>query len=363
MSTGAEWRETAERTEIARVVPENLRTAVYGIMAAPVLYCADKYGILADLVDEGSASSHSVAERLGLDPETTQRLLIVLAAFGIVTRHDGDVFGIPAKIAPYVDTRNPSYIGGFTAYMVGGDHARLEHMEQCLVKGKPPLGDRREATYQHVYRDERSTSAFFQAMWDLSFGVSGELAELAQLDGHRCLVDVGGGDGPFAIAALLQFPALSAVVFDLPQARPYFDRRCQLFGLQHRMRFVGGDFFRDPIPHGDVIALGYVLSNWPDDLCILLLRRAYEALGAGGRVLIMDRLFDDGLDGPVDTAVMNLLMHIETNGKHRSASQFRSLLADAGFTRCHVLHSSADKHLVVGQKEVPAGQHAPGEGA
>lgn len=332
------------------MIPENLRTAVYGIIAAPALYCADKYGLLTALIGEGPATGESTARRLGLDPDTTERLLTVLAAFGVVTRYDGGAFSVPAMIAPFVDARASNYIGGFVAHMVDVDSPRLAQIERYLVKGKPPLGDELEAGYQHVYRDEQSTTAFFQAMWDLSFGVSKELARLAQLDDNHRLVDIGGADGSFAIAALQQFPALSAVVFDLPQAGPYLDQRRRSFGLRERLHFTGGDFFRDPLPRGDVIALGYVLSNWPDDICARILRRAHDALESGGRVLVMDRLFNDSLDGPVDTAVMNLLMHVETYGRHRSAVQFRTLLGEAGFTGCQVVRSSADKHLVIGRK-------------
>jgi O-methyltransferase len=332
------------------VMPENLRTAIYGGIAAPMLHYADKYGLFAELITRGPAASESTARRLGLDPDTTQRLLIVLSAFGVVVRCDDDAFGVPAQIVPFVDPKDPNYIGGFVTHMVDDARSRLERIEQYLVKGKPLPCEEQGVGYSYVYRDEDSTAAFFQAMWAVSFGVSKELAQLAQLEDCHRLIDVGGANGPFAVSALLLFPALSAVVFDLPQAGSYLNRSRQIFGLQDRLDFVGGDFFQDPLPQGDVIALGYVLSNWPDDRCLSILRRAYDALEPGGRVLVMDRLFDDTLDGPVDTAVMNLLMHVETYGRHRSAAQFRDLLADAGFTGCQVVRSAGDKHLVIGHK-------------
>ncbi|MFD8663547.1 methyltransferase [Streptomyces globisporus] len=118
-----------------------------------------------------------------------------------------------------------------------------------------------------------------------------------------------------------------------------------------RLDFVGGDFFADELPHGDCLAFGYILSDWDDDTCVTLLEKAYRACEAPGRVLIMDRLFDDDRSGPLATAAMNLVMHIEMAGRHRTAAEFVALLERAGFGGCEVRRGSGEKHLVIGHKK------------
>jgi hypothetical protein len=50
--------------------------------------------------------------------------------------------------------------------------------------------------------------------------------------------------------------------FDLPPVRPVFEEYVAAFGLQDRVRFRNGDFFRDPLPGADVLVMGMILHDW-----------------------------------------------------------------------------------------------------
>jgi hypothetical protein len=330
--------------------PVALERSVYGLVSTPVLQLALEHGIFERLLADGPLPSSQVAERVGADADTVERLLLVLTAFEVVRRDAAGSFWVPAEVAPFVDRGGPSYVGGFVNHLVVGTPGRLERLAQYLIQGKRAADAGRPAPYEEFYRDERSTQEFMDAMWALSYGVSRELAALAGLDGHRRLVDVGGANGPFAVAALRQSPQLRAVVFDLAPVAPHLERTRVEHGLADRLSFVAGDFFGDDLPAGDLIAMGYVLSNWPDRECSQLLRKAHAACVPGGRVLIMERLFDDDRDGPIATAVMNLEMQVETRGRHRTPAEYIQLLTDAGFADPQVRRSTRDKHLIIGRK-------------
>jgi O-methyltransferase domain len=331
-------------------LPIALERSVYGLISTPVLHLALEHRILDPLLADGPLRSSAIAERIGADADTVERVLLVLTAFEVVRRDADGGFRVPAETAPFVDPDDPSYVGGFVNHLVMGTPGRLERLAEYLRRGKEAADAGRPAPYDEFYRDEQSTQDFMDAMWDLSYGVSRELAALAGLDGHRRLVDVGGANGPFAVAALRQSPELRAVVFDLAQVGPHLERTRVEQGLADRLSFVGGDFFRDDLPAGDLIAMGYVMSNWPDRECSELLRKAHAACAPGGRILIMERLFDDGRDGPIATAVMNLEMQVETRGRHRTPGEYSELLTDAGFVDPEVRRSTRDKHLVIGRK-------------
>jgi hypothetical protein len=342
-------RQTADN-QTAPTFPAALERSVYGLITTPVLHLTLEHGIFDCLLAAGPLPSARVAERIGADADTVERLLLVLTAFEIV-RHDGNgSFHVPTEIAPFVDRDNPSYVGGFVNHMVMGTPGRLERLAEYLTRGKESADAGRPAPYDEFYRDELSTQDFMDAMWDLSYGVSHELAALADLNGHRRLVDVGGANGPFAVAALRQSPELRAVVFDLPHVAPHLERTRVEQGLADRLSFVAGDFFRDDLPAGDLIAMGYVMSNWPDRECSELLRKAHAACDPGGRVLILERLFDDDRNGPIATAAMNLEMMVETRGRHRTPAEYFELLTGAGFVDPEVRRSTRDKHLVIGRK-------------
>ncbi|GAA2711269.1 MULTISPECIES: methyltransferase [Streptomyces] len=327
----------------------SLDHAVFGVFSTHALHLADKHGVFTHLITEGPATSASIAAARGIDEETLERLLLVLAAVSVVERAPGGTYRVPDGHAALLDPRSPRYLGDFVRHLVTNTTGQLTRLDDYLARGKAVADAGRPAPFDSIYRDEAATGEFLEAMWNLSFEVSKELVRLAGLEDVRTLVDVGGASGAFAVAALRHYPQLAVSVLDLPEVGPFLDRTRQAEGLGERLSFVAGDFFRDPLPAADCLSFGYILSDWEDKTCVELLRKAYDACSPGGRVLLMERLFDDD-GGPMATAVMNLSMHVETQGRHRTAAEYTALLQEAGFGDCSVHRSSWDKHLVVGRK-------------
>ncbi|OLF09197.1 hydroxyneurosporene methyltransferase [Actinophytocola xinjiangensis] len=332
------------------MIPPSLEHAVFGIFSTSALHLADSHGVFTHLVDHERASTQDLSTALGVDEETLGRLLRVLVAFGVLRHADGGRYRLADGVAPYVDSRDPRYLMGFVEHLIESTNQRLPQLDAYLAKGKHVVDAELPAPFDVLYRDEESTGQFLAAMWQLSFHVSYELAELAQLGDTRELVDVGGANGPFSVAALLTNPELRSTVFDLPQVEPFLTANAGRYQLEDRLAFRGGNFFTDPLPTGDCVAFGYILSDWDDETCAMLLRKAFEACRPGGRVLVMDRLFDENREGPLATAVMNLSMYFETEGRHRTAGEYLALMTDAGFTGCAVYRSTADKHLLAGHR-------------
>ena len=331
------------------MIPSNLENAIYGLVSTPALHLADRHGMFRQLRSGGPATARALAEGSGVDPDTTERLLLVLVAFGVLERDTGGRYTIPEPVAPYLDADDPRYVGGFVEHLISNSPTRLPRLEQYLARGKASVDAELPAPFETFYKDEAAVAAFMDAMWNLSFDVSRELAELAAYDPNAHLVDVGGASGPFAVASLLHVPTLRATVFDLPEVEPYLRKNGQRFGVADRLSFVAGDFFADELPEGDRISFGYVLSDWTDETCLSLLRKAHRACRPGGQVMVMERLFDDDRGGPLATAVMNLEMHVETQGRHRTAAEYVDLLTEAGFTDCRVARSRREKHLIAGR--------------
>ncbi len=342
-----------ERTESG--MPETLERAVFGMHATHAVHLADRHGVFAFLIEHGASSTEKVAAGTGAAEETLGRLLIALRAFGVLDEDSHRRYLVPTESAPYLDPAHSRYAGAFVGHLVTSTAGRMPQLDAYLSQGKASVDAALPAPFEAMYADAGSVADFLRAMWQLSFDVSGELVELAGLRGVRRLVDVGGANGPFSVSALLRTPALHATVFDLPHVAPHLARTREDYGLGDRLSFAPGDFFRDQLPGGDCLAFGYILSDWDDATCLELLRKAHRACEPGGRVLVMDRLFDDDGHRPLATAVMNLSMHVETRGRHRTAGEFLDLLHASGFVDCEVRRSSREKHLVVGRSAEDGG--------
>ncbi|MFE3873066.1 methyltransferase [Kitasatospora sp. NPDC059146] len=332
------------------MIPPPLENALYGIHATHALRLADRHGVFTHLLRHGPATAPAAAAELGLDAETLERLMLLLKVSGLLADAGGGRYELPAGTADFLAPDGPRYLGGFVEHLVTDAARQLELLDGYLTRGKDAVDADLPDAFARIHRDGASTERFLAAMWQLSHHASDRLAELADLGTVTRLVDVGGANGPFAVAALRRHPALRATVFDLPEVEPFLKAKRSEHGLDDRLDFRAGDFFRDELPPGDCFAFGYVLSDWSDATCLDLLRSAHRACAPGGRVLVMDRLFDEDRDGPLGAAVMNLSMHVETQGRHRSAREYAGLLEAAGFTACEVRRSDGDKHLVTARR-------------
>ena len=117
------------------------------------------------------------------------------------------------------------------------------------------------------------------------------------------------------------------------------------------MKFVGGDFFQSPLPRADVVLYGHILHDWDVDQKRLLLRRAYDALPAGGAVIVYDAVIDDAREKNALGMLMSLNMLIETRGGFDyTGADCQGWMREAGFRETRVEHLVGPDSMVVGIK-------------
>jgi hypothetical protein len=152
-------------------------------------------------------------------------------------------------------------------------------------------------------------------------------ALLAAYDFSRfcSLVDVGGGEGALLRDILSATPGTRGVLFDLPQV--VSGAAALLTGdVGVRCQVIGGDFFKSVPEGGDAYLLKGVIHDWPDQDAIRILRNTHRAMGPKGTLLLIENVVD--VHRPV--GMIELLMLV-IGGRERTETNFRSLLAAAGF--------------------------------
>ena len=151
------------------------------------------------------------------------------------------------------------------------------------------------------------------------------------LSRFRRLVDLGGATGHLAMAACRRWPELRAVIFELPEALPLARKVVGASPVVDRIEFVAGDFFVDPLPEGDLYALGRILHDWTEKKILRLLGCIHHRLPQGGAVLIAEKLLLDDKTGPGWAQMQNLNMLVCTEGKERTLAEYEALLNRVGF--------------------------------
>ena len=160
------------------------------------------------------------------------------------------------------------------------------------------------------------------------------VAESYDFAGVHTLVDVGGGNGSGLAVMLTRHPHLRGVLFDRPavieQAAP------ALAALGDRCELVGGDFFASIPARGDAYLLSHVIHDWDEERALKILRNCREAMGSGGRLLVVEMVIPPGGE-PHPGKMLDVMMLSLTGGMERTEAEYSELLQRAGFRLTRVI--------------------------
>jgi acetylserotonin O-methyltransferase len=204
--------------------------------------------------------------------------------------------------------------------------------------------------FANFFHNEEAKREFLIGMHGYGLLSSPPVVAAFDLTKYRCLVDVGGATGHLAIAACHRYPQFRAIVFDLPDVVPLAREFVAASSVADRIKIVAGDFFSDPLPDGDLYAVGRILHDWTEEKILRLLGRIYERLSPGGGLLIAEKILDEDHRGPRWAQLQNLNMLTCTEGKERSLSEYAVLLKRAGFAEVTGCRTSSPLDAVLATK-------------
>jgi acetylserotonin N-methyltransferase len=245
------------------------------------------------------------------------RLLAACAALGLLEQRGEEYVNTP-EADRYLRSDSPDTLAGYVRYSSNVLYPMWAHLEDAVREGTHRWGQTfgfEGPLFSHFFRTEEAMRDFLKGMH--GFGQLSSPAVVAAFDLSRFqhLVDLGGASGHLAAAARERYPHMHTTVFDLPAvARIYPD-------------VTPGDFFTDPLPPADLYALGRILHDWSEEKMRTLLAKIYDALPTGGALLIAEKLLDN-----VAAHMQSLNMLIVTEGRERTAEEYRALAEAAGFT-------------------------------
>ena len=168
---------------------------------------------------------------------------------------------------------------------------------------------------------------------------------------YRSFVDVGAAQGGLPVVLAQAHEHLTGVGADLPVVGPIFQRYVASHGLQDRLRFAALDFFREPLPQADVVVMGHILHDWDLATKQMLVAKAYEALPAGGSLIVFEAMIDDERRRNAFGLLMSLNMLIETpGGFDYTPADCQGWMREAGFRETRVDHLLGPDSMVIGMK-------------
>jgi hypothetical protein len=321
-----------------------------GFMASRTLLSAVELGVFSKLAGKPMDAA-ALSPMLGLHARSARDFLDSLVALEMLER-SGKIYSNTPETDFFLDRAKPSYIGGMLEMCSMRLYGFWGSLTEALKTGKPQNESKSgENVFEALYANEDRLRGFLQAMTGLSLAAAKVIAEKFPWGRYTSFADVGGAQGGVAGQLALKHSHLKGIVFDLPAVRPHTEEYVRSLGLEGRVHFAGGDFFKDPLPKVDVIVMGHILHDWNLKEKKRLIAKAYEALPEDGAFLVYDSIIDEERKGNPLPLLLSLNMLIETpGGFDYCGSDCCQWMREAGFRETRVVHLIEPHSMVVGIK-------------
>jgi O-methyltransferase domain/Dimerisation domain len=281
--------ETMMQEVPAAVDPAPLFQVASGFMAAKHLFAASELGLFAALAD-GPATVHEIAQRTGLSRRAARISADAMVALGLVER-DGGGHRNGAIAAAYLAGTGPADLRPFLRFWDRLSYVSWTRLADALRTGVA------HGSFDLSPEDGEVFAAGVEA---ITAGSAHALADSGLLDDRRRLLDVGGGTGSFAVAALARHPAMSATVVEVEPVASVARAR-----LGDRAEVVTADALADPLPAGhDAILVANLAHLFSPAHNVELLRRLRAIAAPDARLLLVDFWTDTEHTDPPFAALM-----------------------------------------------------------
>ncbi|HYD47006.1 MAG TPA: methyltransferase [Terriglobales bacterium] len=331
--------------------PEPLIQLGLGFWGPKAVLSAVELDLFTILAESGPLPLEALRQRLGLHPRGARDFFDTLVALAVLERDERGYRNTPLS-DHYLDRNKQSYIGGLFEMANARLYPYWANLTQALRSGEPQNEARTgEDFFGVLYSDPQRLKQFLQAMTGVSFAAAQAIAAKFPFEKYQTLIDVGCAQGCVPVQVALRHTHLRGGGFDLPVVQPIFEDYVRSFGLSDRLRFYPGSFFQDALPPADVYVMGHILHDWNKDEKMGLLRKAYDALPAGGALIVYEAIIDDQRRSNIVGLLMSLNMLIETpGGFDYTGADACGWMAEVGFRETYVEHLAGPDSMVVGIK-------------
>lgn len=323
---------------------------LFGMVAG--IWAGQAVGTLArlripDAIAAGHATAAAVADRLGLDRESTFRLMRACAAAGILERKDEEHFAL-SPLGELLRSDAPGSLRSFMDVQTAPGHWQpWGHLDAVVRSGEAQVekalgGD----IWSYFEKNPEEQKTFAEAMGGLSANAVGAVLEAHDFGDPRHVVDVGGSHGIFLAALLNRHPEARGTLFDLPHVIADAGAFLDGAGVAARVDKVAGSFLDSVPAGGDLYVLKHILHDWDDPTCRRILENCRQAMAPGGKIAIVEMVIGGLGDPPGPAPFLDLNMMVLLPGKERTIADFAALLDAAGLKLDRVVPTASPMFLL-----------------
>ena len=294
--------------------------------SSAIFFAASDLDVFSALAN-GGLTAADIASRTGAEREPMRLVLESCVDAGLLTRDGAKYLNTPTADTFLVRGR-PAYLGGALQY-ARDLYPAWGGLTALVKNGRPTM-----APETILGDDKAKTRSFVMAMHQRALGIGSILPKIVDLTGRRRLLDVGGGPGTYSVALCRATPGLTATVMDRPGVLEVSRELIEQAGFSDRVATLPGDYLTTPFESGfDAVLLSGMMHRETADGVALLLKKAFDALDAGGQVIVSDVFFDDDNKNtpPFTTSFALNMMLTSEEGSAHAKTEMQRWMAAAGF--------------------------------
>jgi O-methyltransferase domain/Dimerisation domain len=308
---------------------DQVQKLVWSALSSQVVVVLARLGV-ADALAGGSRDVGDVATAVGADQEGLLRLLRAGATLGLLTENGDDRYGLTAMGETLRSDAPDSARDRVLAFGTPMRWRLMADLEQAVRTGRTTSRDVMGGSIWDHYTDHPVEGAeFSRAMGEVASYTSEVVAGAVDPAEQGTVLDLGGAHGDLLTGLLQRAPQATGVLFDLPQVVDRARRRVDESPVSDRLHLVGGDFF-EKVPPADVYVLMRILHDWDDADAHRILAACRRDAPPTARMLVVETLVPDPW-APSPAHLFDLAMLVLQGGRERTESEYRALLAGAGW--------------------------------
>jgi len=265
-----------------RIPPVTLLDTHMSFMRARAIMVGTKLGIF-DVLAEMPLSFEEVARRCGTNPSATAKLLNALVGSDYL-RFRGGTYSLSPIARKWVTSDSPSSIR---------DKVLFEFLEWSLLEGVEDFVRTGQTLDIHRWVSEEHWGLYQRAMRALSGLAAPEIVRRTPIPkGASTMLDIGGSHGYISVAMCRRYPALHAVVLDLPaavkQAAPILESE----GMGDRVVHRAGNALTDDLgtSEWDFVFISQLLHHFDEVTNRELVQRVAKSLRPGGVFAVLEMI-------------------------------------------------------------------------
>ena len=307
---------------------------------------------VADHLAQGPRNVGELARATNSNEDALYRVMRALSNFGIFKELDGRQFA-QTPGSDVLRTDHPRSLRPFVVFLPDPLHFRCYANLMHSVKTGEPTGKVTfgKDIFEFLEEHPEESAIFNAAMVNMTHMFIPAVLEAYDFSETRTLVDVGGGHGSVLASILQKYPHMKGILFDRDHVIQGAHGYLNSMGVSDRCQTVPGDFFEAVPAGGDTYIMKNIIHDWDDERCVTLLRNIRTALKdrERGKVLLLEIVIVPG--GNPLGILADIEMLALPGGRERTAEEFRSLFARAGFRLTRITPTQSPQSVI---EAVPA---------